>query len=200
MAIQYSTTHRTNGIGTLTADVGASGVCKIFTGAPPATCATADTGTLLTTFTGNATFGSATTGVYTLNAITGVTASGSGTAGYFRWYPSAATTTNAVIQGTVFQSSTIVTSATTAANSNVLTFAAVSGISVGQTVSGTGILTGTTVIATTGTTVTLSLASTAGVGSGVTITFGGDMNLTNTSIVSGQTVNFTSQTITAYGA
>jgi hypothetical protein len=200
MALQYSVTHRTNAIGTLTTDVGATGVCKIFTGAAPATCATADTGTLLATFAGNATFGSATTGVYTLNAITGVTAAGTGTAGYFRWYPAAATTTNAVIQGTVFQSSTIVTSATSAANSNVLTFAAVSGISVGQTVSGTGILTGTTVIATTGTTVTLSLSSTAGVGSGVTITFGGDMNLTNTSIVSGQTVNFTSQTITAYGA
>ena len=200
MALQYSTTHRTNAIGTLTADVGASGLCKIFTGSAPATCATADTGTLLATFTGNATFGAAASGVFTLNGISGVTAAGTGTAGYFRWYPSAATTTNSVIQGTVFQSSTLVTSAVTAANSNVLTFAAVSGLSVGQTVSGTGIPTGATIIATSGTTVTMNLASTAGVGSGVTITFGGDMNLTNTSIVSGQTVNFTSQTITAYGA
>ena len=187
-------------MGTLTTDVGSAGVCKIFTGAPPATCATADTGTLLATFAGNATFGASASGVYTLNAISGVTASGSGVAGYFRWYPNAATTTNAVIQGTVYQSSTLVTSATTAANSNVLTFSSVSGLSVGQTVSGTGILAGATIIATTGTTVTISMASTAGVGSGVTITFGGDMNLTNTNIAFGQTVNFTSQTITAYGA
>ena len=60
--------------------------------------------------------------------------------------------------------------------------------------------TSATIIATTGTTVTISAASTAGVGSGVTITFGGDMNLTNTNIASGQTVNFTSQTFTASGA
>jgi len=200
MAIQYSVPHRTNAIGQLTTDVGASGLCKIWTGSPPASCATADTGTLLATFTGNATFGSATSGVYTLNAISGVTAVATGTAGYFRWYPSAATSTNAVVQGTIYQSSTLSTSTTTAANSNVLTFAAVSGLSVGQTVSGTGIPTGALIIATTGTTVTMNMASTAGVGSGVTITFGGDMNLTNTSINNGQTVNFTSQTITASGA
>jgi hypothetical protein len=198
--IQYSTTHRTNAVGTLTADVGATGVCKIFTGAPPANCATADTGTLLAQFAGNATFGSSASGVFTVGAVTGVTAVGSGTAGYFRWYPNAATTTNAVIQGTAYQSSTLVTSAVTAANGNVLTFAAVSGLSAGQTVSGTGIPVGTTIVATSGTTVTLSQTSTAGVGNGVTITFGGDMNLTNSVIASGQTVNFTSQTFTASGA
>jgi len=200
MSIQYSTTHRTNAIGQLTTDVGASGVCKIFTGSLPANCGTADTGTILVQFTGNATFGSASSGVYTLNAISGVTAVASGVAGYFRWYPTAATTTNAVIQGTVYQSSTLTTSATTAAGSNVLTFASVSGLSVGQTVSGTGVPAGATILATSGTTVTMSMASVAGVGTSVSITFGGDMNLTNTNISNGQTVNFTSQTITAYGA
>jgi hypothetical protein len=200
MAIQYSLTHRTNAMSQLNTDIGANAVIKIFSGTAPANCGTADSGTMLVTFAGNAGgFGTAASQVLTASAVASVTASNAGTAGYFRIYPSAATTTNAVVQGTVFASSTLVTSAATTANGNVLTFAAVSGVSVGQTVSGTGIPTGTTVIATTGTTVTLSQASTAGVSSGVTITFGGDMVVTNTSIASGQTCNFTSLTVTAFG-
>lgn len=200
MTVQYSVTHRTNAVGTLTADVGSTAVFKIWTGSAPATCATADTGTLLATMTEAAGFGSATTGVYTVTAPASTTGAANGTAGYFRIYPSAPTTTNAVIQGTCYMSSTLVTSALTAANGNVLTFASVSGLSVGQTVSGTGILPNTTIIATSGTTVTLSLSSTAGVANTTTITFGGDMVLSNTSIASGQTVSVTSMSITASGA
>ncbi len=101
MAIQYSTTHRTNVMTQLATDVGTNAVIKIFTGSAPANCGTADTGTLLVTFAGNATqFGTASSGVLTVSAISAATASGTGTAGYFRVYPSAATTTNAVIQGT----------------------------------------------------------------------------------------------------
>jgi hypothetical protein len=52
-------------------------------GHPSGQCATADTGTLLVTFAGNATaFGSAATGVLTANAIANATAAGTGTAGY----------------------------------------------------------------------------------------------------------------------
>lgn len=101
MALQYSTTHRNNNMTDLVTQVGASGVLKIFTGSPPATCATADTGTVLSTHTCAATFGTVSGGVLTLNAIGSATAGNTGTAGYFRIYPSAATTTNAVIQGTV---------------------------------------------------------------------------------------------------
>lgn len=102
MALQYNTTHRTNAMSDIATQVGTSGVLKIFTGTPPATCATADTGTLLATLTCNATaFGTATSGVLTANAITSASASGTGTAGYFRIYPSGATTTNAVLQGLV---------------------------------------------------------------------------------------------------
>jgi len=134
VAIQYSTTHRTNAMTQLATDVGASAVIKIFTGSPPANCATADTGTLLVTFAGNATqFGTAASAVLTVSAIANATASATGTAGYFRIYPSAATTTNAVVQG----------------------------------------LCGTS---------------------------GSDMNLTSTSITSGQTCTFTSMTVTAFGA
>ena len=100
MALQYSTTHRTNAMGDISTQVGASGLLKIFTGTPPANCGTADSGVLLATLTCNATtFGSASSGVLTINSITSNTASNTGTAGYFRIYPSSATTTNAVVQG-----------------------------------------------------------------------------------------------------
>lgn len=101
MAIQYSLTHRTNAMSTLNTDFGTNAVIKLFTGAPPANCGTADSGTLLVTFAGNATaFGAAASQVLTASAVANATASGGGTAGYFRIYPSAATTTNAVVQGT----------------------------------------------------------------------------------------------------
>jgi hypothetical protein len=134
MAIQYSTTHRTNATAQLNTDIGANAVIKIFTGTPPANAATADTGTLLVTFAGNAGgFGTASAGVLTASAVASATAGGTGTAGYFRIYPSAATTTNAVVQGTVAAS-------------------------------------------------------------------GADMIVTNISIATGQTCNFTSLTVTAFGA
>ena len=101
MAVQYSTTHRTNAMTQLSTDIGINAVLKVFTGSPPANCGTADSGTLLVTFAGNATqFGLATTGVLTASAIANAVAAGTGVAGYFRIYPSAATTTNAVMQGT----------------------------------------------------------------------------------------------------
>lgn len=133
MAIQYSLTHRTNSMSQLNTDIGANAVIKIFTGTPPTNCGTADTGTLLVTFAGNAGgFGTAASQVLTASAVASANATGTGTAGYFRIYPSAATTTNAVVQGTCG----------------------------------------------------LSAA---------------DMILTNTSITSGQSCNFTSLTVTAFG-
>lgn len=135
MALQYSTAHRSAAMDDITTKVGTSGVLKIWTGAIPTNCATADTGVLLATLTCNATAfaAAASSGVLTANAITSATAGNTGTAGYFRIYPSAATTTNAVIQG----------------------------------------LCGTS---------------------------GSDLNLSSTSIASGQTVSITSLTITAFGA
>ena len=133
MAIQYSTTHRTNAMTQLNTDIGASAVIKVWSGAAPANCGTADSGTLLVTFAGNAGgFGTASNGVLTASAVASANAGNTGTAGYFRIYPTAATSTNAVVQGTCG----------------------------------------------------LSAA---------------DMILTNTSITSGQTCNFTSLTVTAFG-
>lgn len=102
MAIQYSVTHRTNAMTQLATDVGTSAVIKIWTSTVPATCATADSGTLLVTFAGNVTqFGTAAAAVLTVSAIANAVAGNTGTAGYFRVYPSAATSTNAVIQGSI---------------------------------------------------------------------------------------------------
>ena len=101
MAIQYSTTHRTNAMSTLNTDIGASAVIKIWTGSAPTNCGTTDSGTLLVTFAGNAGgFGTASAGVLTASSIASATAAGNGTAGYFRIYPTSATSTNAVVQGT----------------------------------------------------------------------------------------------------
>jgi hypothetical protein len=200
MTIQYSLTHRTNAMSTLNTDIGINAVIKIFTGTMPANCGTADSGTLLATFAGNAVgFGTAASQVLTASAVAPVSASGTGTAGYFRIYPSAATSTNAVVQGICVQNAVISTSALTAANGNVLTFTATTGVANGMSISGTGVPAGTTVVAFTGTTVTMSQTSTAGVASAASITFSGDMVLTNTSINSGQTCNFNSLTVTAFG-
>lgn len=134
MTIQYSPTHRTNAMSQLNTDIGINAVIKIFSGTPPATCATADSGTLGVTFAGNAAnFGTVSAGVLTASAVASANASAAITAGYFRIYPAAATTTNAVTQGTCALS-------------------------------------------------------------------GADMILTNTNIASGQACNFTSLTVTAFGA
>ena len=85
---------------------GTAGHIKIFTGAMPATCETADSGTLLSTLTLSTTaFASSsdpgTTGLATAtaNAITSDTnAAATGTAGYFRAYDSAGV---CIVQGTV---------------------------------------------------------------------------------------------------
>lgn len=131
MAIQYSTTHRSNAMTQLNTDIGASCSIKIWTGAIPANCATADSGTNIATFTGNAGgFGTVLTGVLTASAVAStVGINGGGTAVHFRIYNGA----NCIVQGTC------------------------------------------------------GLAA-------------ADMILTNTSIANGQTCNFTSMTITAYGA
>lgn len=103
MALQLSTGYRNGILDLFETTVGASGILKVFTGSPPATCATADTGTTLTTITLPADFMASASGGS--KALSGtwqdLSADNNGTPGYFRIYPSAATTTNAVIQGTV---------------------------------------------------------------------------------------------------
>lgn len=115
MAIQYSTTHRTNAMSTLNTDIGANAQIIIYTGSAPANVAAAPTGTLLVQFAGNAGgFGSAAAGVLTASAIANATASGTGTAGYFRINTSGGT---AVVQGTCGTSGTDMILTNTSINS-----------------------------------------------------------------------------------
>lgn len=101
-ALQYSTTARNAILDSLTTQVGTNAYLRIYTGAAPADCATAASGTLLAELRGNASAwaGAASGGVLTLNAITqDSSADATGTAGYFRWFQSNGTT--CVVQGTV---------------------------------------------------------------------------------------------------
>lgn len=200
MANQYSTAHRTSSMTNLNTSIGINAQIITYTGAMPANVAAAATGTLIVQHAGNATsYGAAASGVLTANAIAAANAAGAGNnvAGYFRRNTSAGV---AVTQGLCSQQYIIATSAATAVNGNVLTFAATTGVTAGMNVSGTGVVAGTTVVAVTATTVTLSLTSTAGVGITVSITFGADMILSNTNIANGQSVSITSITDTANGA
>jgi len=127
MAIQYSEIHRTNAMTQLITDIGASCTIKIFTGSIPTNCATPDTGNVLVTFTGGSPFGTAGGGVLTVNTISNATAVDSGTAGYFRIYPTAATTTNAVMQGTCGTSGTdMILTTATITNGNTIQFTSMS--------------------------------------------------------------------------
>lgn len=86
MAIQQSVTARNAALDALATTLGANFTTKIFTGAQPANCAAADSGTLLVSFT-TCNWASAGSGAM---ALTGTpetaTASGTGTAAHFRMY------------------------------------------------------------------------------------------------------------------
>lgn len=197
MTLQRSVAARDNANNGYSTALGTTGVTLVlFTGAPPATCAVADSGTILATLA----LPSSPLGVSSFGVIskagtwTGAGTTG-GVAGYYRLKASGGA---CVEQGTVAIQTTANTSAITAANGNVLTFAsAPSGVVVGQTVSGTGIPALTIVAAIVGATIVMSKTSTAGVGSAALITFGADMTLDTTTIVTLQTITITGYSATA---
>lgn len=174
---------------------------RFFNGSTPASCAAAETGTqLINDLACPADWmAAASAGVKSLAgtwSTTGATAAGAGTvATHYRIYDNAGTT--CLEQGSIFSAVNLSTSAATAANGNVLTFTATTGVVAGMNVSGTGVAPGTTVLAVTGTTVTLSNSSAAGVAITTAITFNGDITLDNTSIASTQAVSITSKSFTA---
>jgi hypothetical protein len=196
MGYQISTAVRNARLDTVESTIGTSAQLKVRTGAPPANCAAADTGTVLATMTLPADWmAAAAAGSKALSGTwQDASADATGTAGHFRVYDSAGTTCH--IQGTAGTNVVLTTSALTAANGNVLTFAATTGVVAGMNVSGTGVVAGSTVAAVTGTTVTLSQTSTAGVASGASITFSYDLSLDNASIAAGQSVTVASFTLT----
>jgi hypothetical protein len=198
MTIQRSVAARDAANNAYSTTLGTTSVTLLlFTGAPPATCATADSGTVLATLALPSTpLGSSSSGVIgkSGSAWTG-TASATGTAGYYRLKASGGAV---VEQGTVAIATTVNTSALTAAHGNVLTFAsAPAGVVVGQTIAGTGVAAGCLVESISGATIIMSKTSTAGVASAAAITFSADLALDNTSIATSQTVTIASYAITA---
>lgn len=177
--------------------IGTTPKLQIRTGAAPANCAAAATGTLLCEITLPSDWmATASSGAKAKSGTWSGTAVATGTAGHYRIVDSAGTTCHE--QGSCGQSVQLTTNGATSANSNVLNFAATTGVSVGMKVTGTGIPTTANVyvLAVGGTTVTLSHASTAGVSSSTAITFSHDLTVDNASINSGQAVSVSTFDVT----
>jgi hypothetical protein len=198
--MQYATDVRDAQNDAFETAVGASPILRAYNGTMPATTATALSsntliaqGTLPADWMTNSSGGVKTKlGTWTL---TGQSGAGTGTlATFFRLFASDGTTCKA--QGTFGAAIAFNTSAATAINSNVLTFAATTGVAIGQTVTGAGVQPGTTVLALTGTTVTMSQPTLAGVASGAAITFGAELVADNANIANGQTVTVSAFSIT----
>lgn len=101
MALQYSVAVRNAQLDAVETTIGASAVLKIRTGAPPASVAAADTGTVLATLTLPADWMAAAASGSKAKSGTweDTSADAAGTAGHFRLYASDGTTAHA--QGTV---------------------------------------------------------------------------------------------------
>jgi hypothetical protein len=173
--------------------IGAAPTLELRTGAPPANCAAADTGTLLATLTLPSDWLTASaSGAKAKNGTWSGTGSAAGTPGHYRIKQGA----TCHQQGTVGQNVVIATNALTAANGNVLNFASTTGVVVGMNIAGTGIAAGATVVALNATTVTMSHTSTAGVANAASITFSYDMASDASSISIGQAVTINSYSLT----
>lgn len=101
MTIQLSTAVRNALLDSIEVTVGASAILKIFSGAPPANCAAANSGTLLATLNLPADYWAAASSAAKAKSGTweDTSADGTGTAGHFRLYASDGTTCG--VQGTV---------------------------------------------------------------------------------------------------
>jgi hypothetical protein len=101
MTLQYSTTVRNAKLDAVETAIGVSAILKIRTGAPPANCGTADSGTVLATCNLPSDYMAAASGGTKAKSGTweDLSADNAGTAGHFRLYASDGTTCHA--QGTV---------------------------------------------------------------------------------------------------
>lgn len=99
MALQYSTSVRNAQLDTVESTTGTSAVLRIYTGSPPADCATAASGTQLVSITLPSDWmAAASSGSKAKSGTWSGTAGGTGTPGYFRIWDSGVTTCH--VQGT----------------------------------------------------------------------------------------------------
>lgn len=101
MAIKLGTTVRNARLDTIETTIGTSPILKLRTGSPPATCATADSGTIVATMTLPSDWmAAAASGAKSLSGTwQDASADNAGTVGHFRIYDSGGSTCH--IQGTV---------------------------------------------------------------------------------------------------
>jgi hypothetical protein len=101
MAIQFSTSVRNARLDAIESNIGVSAIMRIRTGAAPANCATADSGTVVATLNLPSDWMAAASGgtKSLLGTWQDASADATGTAGHFRVYDSGGTTCH--IQGTV---------------------------------------------------------------------------------------------------
>ncbi len=169
--MQWGTTLRNAWLDLIETTIGTSMKIRLLTGDAPANCAASETGTLICQITCPSNyFNPASGGIMAKTGSWTGTASATGVIGYARFLDSAGSVVHG--QAVVSKAISLLTSASTPANSITLTFTDTAGVDVGAAVRGTGIQPGTTVLAITSTTVTISIASTGGVSSGARITFG----------------------------
>ena len=199
MTIQQSVAVRNAALDAFETTAGATAVLEIRSGAQPATCATASSGTLLCAMTLPSDWMSAAaSGAKAKLGTWSGTAAGTGTAAHFRIFESTATTCHmqgvvGILGGTTSTGSLTLNSTAstlTASNANIVP---------GMAVSGTGVQFGTTVASISGTSLVLSQNALIA-GASVTLTFTSDMTIDNTSIATGQTVTATTFTLTAGNA
>ena len=200
--MQWGTTLRNAWLDLIETTIGTGMKIRLLTGPAPATCASAETGTLICQITCPSDyFEAAANGLKAKAGTWSGTAVATGVIGYVRFLNSAGTVVHG--QGVVSQAMSLVTSSATLANSNTLNFSSTTGVLVGAAVRGVGVAVGSTVLAVTATTVVISLASTAGVSSGARITFGdtsGDTALNVIDITAiGQSIVFDEFSILAPG-
>lgn len=197
--MQYATSIRDAQNDAFEVDVGASPILRWYNGTMPANCAAALSGNTLLALgvlpadwmAASAAGVKAKLGTWTL---TGQAAAGAGTlATFFRLFDAAGTVCKA--QGTVGTAVSLNTSALTAANSNVLTFAATTGVVVGMFASGAGVPAGAKVLAVTGTAVTLDQATT-GVANAAAISFSAEMVADNANVANAQVVTVNAFSLT----
>jgi hypothetical protein len=102
MALQFSTTVRNAILNVIESTIGTSAVLTVRSGSPPATCATADSGTLLASISLASDWAdAASSGTKILSSlpVTDASINATGTAGHWRLYASDGTTCHS--QGTV---------------------------------------------------------------------------------------------------
>jgi hypothetical protein len=201
--MQWETTLRNDWLSQIVTRIGSAMKIRLLTGARPANCAAAETGTLICQITCPSTyFLTPSGGIMVKTGSWAGTAAAVGVISYARFLDNAATTV--YNQAEVTKAMSLLTTASTAATLSVLTFASTAGIELGEGVRGTGVEPGTVVLALTATTVTMSRATVTGIASGARITFGdtsGDTFLNVVDITSiGQSIIVDEFSIIAPGA